>query len=145
MTQKGSEVRTVCEWRGHGYKRNRCESCPAKQLKCIIPSRRGGKGEKTTKVTASLLQMLGTYGDLHCAPRYAGVSGTPGKETSCIHLILVKSPSRSEFLPSSGGCQGWDFSSSHFYQLKQKENETWLLRQNHFQGNTDLCRVQWFS
>lgn len=38
MTQKGSKVRATYEWQGQGYKRNCCESCPAKQLKFIILS-----------------------------------------------------------------------------------------------------------
>lgn len=38
MTQEGSKVSAVCERQGQGYKRNCCESCPAKQLKCFIPS-----------------------------------------------------------------------------------------------------------
>jgi len=38
MTQKGREVRAMCKWQGQGYKRNCGESCPAKQLKCIMLS-----------------------------------------------------------------------------------------------------------
>lgn len=66
---------------------------------------------------------------------------TPGKGTSCIHLILLESPSRSEFLPSSGGFQARDFTSSPLLQIETKRKQNMTAYKSHFQGNTDLWLI----
>lgn len=103
-----------CEWQEQGYKRNCCESCPAKQLKCIIPS--WEKRERKQLRSCPAYYKCWAHIVICTVP-------TPGKKTSCIHLILLESPSRSEFLPSSERFQAEIPLPAQFYKLKQKENK----------------------
>lgn len=122
------------EWQGQGYKRNCCESCPAKQLKCIIPSWEEREIKQLRSCPAYYKCWAHTAYDLHCPHTWQRdklhSSDITWKSTQIwISAKFRRFPGlRFHFQPT-------------FTSWNKKENKIWLLRQKVFQGNTDLWLI----